>query len=200
MAIAVSIIVSICAAMAVVRIFGDGGHKWRRDERALAVLARRFARDWEDPAERRALAADLADAVGGGVRITDPRGLTVEALAWREDCHWSEHAPIVRDGRPLGTLSVCFDGTWKFSPFVPIASLLAAIGVLWLMAGVAARRIARPLRELTRVAREIGEGKLASRVRLRHGRRGEVGELTKAVNDMASRIERQIKSQQELLA
>src|SRR5687768_8020929 len=92
MAIAVSIIVSICAAMAVVRIFGDGGHKWRRDERALAVLARRFARDWEDPAERRTLAADLADAVGGGVRITDPRGQTVEALAWREECHWSDRA------------------------------------------------------------------------------------------------------------
>jgi signal transduction histidine kinase len=53
---------------------------------------------------------------------------------------------------------------------------------------------------LTRVTREIGEGKLESRVRLNHHHKGEVGILAESINDMAKRIERQLKDQRELLA
>jgi signal transduction histidine kinase len=56
------------------------------------------------------------------------------------------------------------------------------------------------LQDLTRVTRELGEGKLESRVRLRHHHKGEVGILAESINEMAKRIERQLKDQRELLA
>jgi two-component system OmpR family sensor kinase len=60
--------------------------------------------------------------------------------------------------------------------------------------------LGQPLTELAEVARQLGEGKLDSRARLRHGEVGEVGELSLAINEMASRIEQQLKDQRELLA
>jgi signal transduction histidine kinase len=71
---------------------------------------------------------------------------------------------------------------------------------LWLLAGLWARRMAQPLRELTLLARDLGEGRLDARARLRHGLTGEVGELTSAINEMAGRLEDKIRAERELLA
>jgi signal transduction histidine kinase len=87
-------------------------------------------------------------------------------------------------------------GTWSW---LRLLCLFLAGNVLWTLSGVAARRIVQPLRELARVASELGAGKLESRVRLpRHGPE-EIGGLAAAFNDMAARIEAQVKNQQELL-
>jgi len=56
-----------------------------------------------------------------------------------------------------------------------------------------------PLRELTRVAGELGAGRLASRVRLPHYGTSEVLELGERFNHMAARIEQQVTQQTELL-
>jgi signal transduction histidine kinase len=53
---------------------------------------------------------------------------------------------------------------------------------------------------LVAVTREIGAGNLSARVRLGRYQKGELGLLAESVNDMASRIERQISDQRELLA
>jgi two-component system, OmpR family, sensor kinase len=50
------------------------------------------------------------------------------------------------------------------------------------------------------VARDIGDGRLQSRARLDCRELGEIGVLTTAVNDMAGKIERQMRDQRELLA
>jgi signal transduction histidine kinase len=71
---------------------------------------------------------------------------------------------------------------------------------LWIAAGRIARRISRPVYELTRVAQQIGEGNLAARASLVHGSIGEIGVLSSAFNDMAARLERQLTDQRELLA
>jgi len=73
--------------------------------------------------------------------------------------------------------------------------------VLWTLSGFIARSLVRPLDELVRVVRLIGDGHLDARMQLcsRH-HRGEVGELGRAVNQMAEKIERQIAGQRELLA
>ena len=80
----------------------------------------------------------------------------------------------------------------------PLA-LFCAGNMLWMMSGWAASRIARPLRELSRVATELGKGKLESRVSLPRRGPTEIGELAETFNDMAARIEAQIRSQKELL-
>lgn len=79
------------------------------------------------------------------------------------------------------------------------APLIAGGLVLWMASGVIAWRLTRPLVELIRVTREIGDGKLESRLELGH-HAGELGVLADAVNDMAARLEKQAAGQRELLA
>ena len=71
---------------------------------------------------------------------------------------------------------------------------------LWMAAGRIARRISRPIYELTRVAQEIGQGNLAARASFGAQPVGEIGVLSSAFNDMAARLERQLTEQRELLA
>lgn len=71
--------------------------------------------------------------------------------------------------------------------------------VIWMIAGKIARRIARPLSELVYVAQEIGAGRLRARATVTPWH-GETAVLSRAINDMAARIEKQITDQRELLA
>jgi two-component system, OmpR family, sensor kinase len=71
---------------------------------------------------------------------------------------------------------------------------------LWVLSGKIARRIARPLDELVQVSTEIGRGNLRARAELACGGFDEIAILARSINDMASRIERQIGDQRELLA
>jgi len=71
---------------------------------------------------------------------------------------------------------------------------------LWTAAGRIARRISRPIYELTRAAQEIGQGNMAARAPLGSGSVGEMAVLSSAFNDMAGRLERQLTEQRELLA
>ncbi len=75
-----------------------------------------------------------------------------------------------------------------------------AAAVIWMVAGKIARRIARPLSELVHVAEEIGAGRLRARATVSPWHGGEIGVLSRAINDMAARIEKQITDQRELLA
>jgi signal transduction histidine kinase len=91
--------------------------------------------------------------------------------------------PAVIAGRPFGrVLMFCACGT-----------------LLWGLAGMWGRRLSAPLRELSRVARELGHGRLESRVQLPHHGVGEVRELAESFNEMAARIEQHVKSKTELL-
>jgi two-component system OmpR family sensor kinase len=80
---------------------------------------------------------------------------------------------------------------WLFA--IPVA-------ILWGAAGRVARRLARPLYDLVEVTDEIGAGNLAARVPLDDGPVDEIGVLGRAINLMASRIERQMADQKQLLA
>ena len=75
--------------------------------------------------------------------------------------------------------------------------VLAALG-LFMMSGFVSWRLTRPLLLVVRAARDIGDGKLDTRLEVRG--RGEMRVLATAINDMASRIEQQIKDQRQLLA
>ncbi|MEO5769673.1 MAG: HAMP domain-containing sensor histidine kinase [Polyangia bacterium] len=72
--------------------------------------------------------------------------------------------------------------------------------VLWTASGRVARRMSRPLYELTRVAQKIGSGDLTARASTNWMPSSEVAVLSQAINDMAARIAHQLAEQRELLA
>jgi signal transduction histidine kinase len=76
--------------------------------------------------------------------------------------------------------------------------LIAVLCVIALASVPLARSIAAPIEQLTRAARALGAGDLSVRARVRA--RGEVGELAHAFDEMAERIEAQVRSEKELLA
>lgn len=92
-----------------------------------------------------------------------------------------------------------------FAPHKPPShvgfGVFVALFVLWTFSRFMARRIASPMVELERVAREIGAGNIGSRIEIdRRMRMGEFPVLAHAINDMADRIEKQLSDQRALLA
>ncbi|HTR50800.1 MAG TPA: ATP-binding protein [Kofleriaceae bacterium] len=69
---------------------------------------------------------------------------------------------------------------------------------LFAVSGMVSWRLTHPLLAVVRAAREIGDGKLDTRLPRRGG--GEMRLLASAINDMAARIEQQMKDQKQLLA
>lgn len=85
---------------------------------------------------------------------------------------------------------------WNRAPWWHIA---IALVVLFAMSGAIAWRLTRPLLLAVRAARDIGDGKLDTRIDARrHG--GEVRLLATAINDMAGKIQQQLADQRQLLA
>lgn len=81
----------------------------------------------------------------------------------------------------------------------PLNALLAC-GLVTLCLGsfLTARSIVAPLRELARAAKALGDGNLATRSGIR--RSDEIGDLSRAFDEMAERIEQLVLAEKELLA
>jgi two-component system OmpR family sensor kinase len=84
-------------------------------------------------------------------------------------------------------------------PWLRLCVFFLAGSVLWSFSGMLARRLAWPLWELARAAKDFGSGDLRRRARVPARAPSEVNELAGAFNDMAARIEAQVRSQRELL-
>ncbi|HEY1957885.1 MAG TPA: HAMP domain-containing sensor histidine kinase [Polyangiaceae bacterium] len=79
--------------------------------------------------------------------------------------------------------------------------IFIAFFILWTFSRFMARRIASPMSEIERVAREIGAGNIHARIAIdRRMRMGEFPVLAHALNDMAERLEKQLSDQRALLA
>jgi len=115
-----------------------------------------------------------------------------------------------RSGAPLGVLAA---STHHRHGFVGLLRPLLVITVILIVVAVAtrplARRISRPLERLTEATRRLGGGDLTARApataggrwwRRRRSRTDELEEVTRAFNEMAERVERNVRGQQELLA
>jgi two-component system OmpR family sensor kinase len=84
-------------------------------------------------------------------------------------------------------------------PWLRLFVFFCAGGVLWTFSGILARKLAWPLWELARAVKEFGSGDLQRRARVLPHAPTEVSDLAGTFNDMAERIEAQVRAQRELL-
>ena len=191
---------TVLAAGLALRSLEPVASSWpRRLQQVSAFATQQFAERWSNPGARHALAQQLADAFEVTLWLEDAEGRALERVG-EVACHGPEQElEIARDGVLLGRVRGCLHGARNFG-----RALLAVLGsaclVLWVAAALVARRLVRPLSLLIATTREIGTGNLSARVRLGRHQKGELRLLAESVNDMAQRIERQMRDQRELLA
>jgi two-component system, OmpR family, sensor kinase len=176
------------------RLEGTGRSRWQG---GVELVSWQASQVWNNAEGRAAWAKHLAEGLGWTLQLEDERHRSL-ANYGPPLLHTHLLAPVSVDGALVGFVRVDTSpsrrGEWWPVPLV----LLLLFGMLWGAAGRIARRIAWPLAELTRVARALGEGQLSTRAEVRG--KGEVRELGAVMNEMAGRIERQLRDQRELLA
>lgn len=187
----------VAIVMMVVTRFGVGG--WRPEtEGARVVLAQQLSRTWTDPSARDAFARDVAQGFSVAVTLEDAAHRPLARFGQPSSREWLQ-APVVKDGVTVGYFGIWSDSSTRHWPW-PVLVVVLGFFALWGAAGRVSRRLARPLDELVHVARELGEGKLGSRVRFQWHTPGEIRVLGRALNDMAERIGKQLTDHRELLA
>ncbi len=169
----------------------SGGKRWEESlQRLQSFAAGRFEQVWDDVEAREELADAVARDLDVNLTLLDVDG---RVLRRGQTCR-APHRVVV-PGR--GSVVACLRGPGP--PHGPVFLALGlAVFVLMGLSGVLAARLGRPLREVARVAKKIGEGDLEARVSHRY--HGEEGLLATTVNEMAARIGRQLAEQRELLA
>lgn len=181
------------------------GSPWKKKmDGGRALVSDLFEHVWDQPDERRRLAASISANLGGSVALVGSDG---QPLAGEEGAVTScqrfsrpERVPVRRGETTLGEVRLCGMRSGAEEIWRGALALLIAGVVVWAASGKIARRLARPHAELARVAHDIGSGNLKSRMKINRRESREVLALAHAVNDMASRIERQLADQRELLA
>ncbi len=202
------LIVLVMLAVTVVGFFFDEGF-WHEADVAARYAAERVADLRKDPEALRAELARAREAFGVVATVYAADGKTILASTSEPPL---PPRPEPRAGVPRGfpiqhaagrALALRGGGQVVFAfehHGRPRASavLIAVLCVIALASVPLARSIAAPVEQLTRAARALGEGDLSVRARVRA--RGEVGELARAFDEMAERIEAQVRSEKELLA
>jgi len=183
---------------AVVMLLGPGGWQWSEEVGRFRELGRgEFARAWDRPDDRRALTNAVAHAFRADVTVLDASGRVLEQVG--ELCRHGVELEVRRGETALGTVRGCAPPR-KHPRGTFLVGFVAALATIWTASAFIARRLTRPLGELVRVTRAIGNGDLAARVRLGRHQTGEVGALADSVNEMAVRIETMLREERELMA
>jgi signal transduction histidine kinase len=100
----------------------------------------------------------------------------------------------------IAVMNHFFHGALGGRPWRALLFFGVPVLLLWSASGRLARRISRPLYDLSRMAEKIGAGDLTARVSMPRGATGEIAMLSSSVNDMAARISGELVRQRELLA
>ncbi len=172
----------------------------RGPERQRRVVVQRLVQAWADPERRLAVVRDLQEQFGDGVHLRDAWGHDLVSIGGPCD-YGPPTLPILTGDRVLGHLEVCGP---RFPPRPRLwIGLLAGVSALWIACGFIARRLARPLVEVARVAEQISRGQFDVKIAraVGHGHhRDEVAVVGEVLRDMAQRIDHQLREQRELLA
>ncbi len=168
------------------------GDPWREEAaRIQRFAAGRFDAVWDDPAERDDLVRAIESELEVDVELRDREGVVLLAAPCA-DFH-----TLRVPGK--GSVRFCVPDRARPPWEKKIVAVLVALCVLMMLSGILARRLARPIRRVARVAEAIGEGDLSARVGTHH-MPGEVGLLAETIDNMAGRIETHLREQKELLA
>jgi signal transduction histidine kinase len=122
----------------------------------------------------------------------DPRDLD------EHDWYHAEGKRVVAVPLPSGERYAVFEPPHKGGPENLVIGLTILFVVVALMSIPLARAIARPLERITGTARRLGDGDLSARTGIT--RRDEVGLLARTLDEMATRLERKLRAEKELLA
>jgi signal transduction histidine kinase len=172
-------------------LYGPAGY-----ERARSFLATQFTAVWDQPERRAALATSVNRDLGLNIRLADPNQATILELG--SACEKGAlSTKIEREGQVVGSVEVCDEPHHGPRFLIPI---LVAVFMLSAASSKIARRLVRPLRELARVAEDIGQGRLKSRVQVSRRDGMEFCVVGNVMNEMATRIEKQLADQRALLA
>lgn len=195
-----SIVMSSASVWLVLSLASAPYERWHEDfERFQHFVGGQYARVWDDPRARDALARSTSEELDVEVVVRDAHGEVLSSFGARECRRPRFEAPVVHRGARLGTIEVCAERAQPRPGWLLVLGLLVACGTLWAASGVIARRLMKPLSHVVDVARDVGTGKLKSRVHI-GDRVGELAVLADAIDEMAARIEKQLRDQRELLA
>ena len=175
--------------------------------RIRRYVGHQYSRVWDDPIAREEVGRAMSEDLEIGIVLRHPGREGAVIAQYGPECEDPRHgfeAPVESSrGELLGTVEMCAQRERTGPGWMLLLGLGVACGTLWAFSGVIARRLARPIQHVVQVAQDIGHGKLGSRVKLgRHARHriGEIGVLADAIDEMATRIEKQLRDQKELLA
>ncbi len=170
-------------------------------------VVHQVAKVWDDPAATEAYLARLREDSGLDIRARRDLPPSSRRARLRPGAVVFEdgvaYVPVVRSGAVVGALELRTGlgapPAWRIA-----AALAAALVALGLVARRVSKRLARPLEHLAQMATRFGGGDLAARTGIealpRRWVAEEVRDLGRAFDDMASRIERVVVDQRELLA
>jgi signal transduction histidine kinase len=168
--------------------------------RSLDLVGVRFAHVWDSPSSRQQLARDIATVFDAHVVLRGPHEQRLGGVGSCDQVRRSTSVDVMVRGRPEGRVVLCLSPDARSHGGGFWLSLGVAVLVLWALAGALARRLLRPLEKLEHTARQLGDGRLDSRVELDQDAVGEVGQLARTFNEMAQRLEELLAAQRELLA
>ena len=184
-------------------VMGRGGNWNDRVIKPFSTFASgRFAAVWDKPDEL----GELAQSASRDLQLTvELHGAQGGLLAsYGGTCPTNRHTvpiAVVKDGAKVGEVWVCgMERYWPGFTWRHFLGVFFAVMLVWGASGRVARRLARPMDQLAVAARELGDGKLSTRVDLRGSVPEEAKVLAESFNEMAARIERQLAEQRELLA
>lgn len=185
-----------------------------RPEQLHQLLAAELARHLGHPAELQATLARFADNLkrSGAIYRRDgtrlaaagpapPAALAQESLSRVGGWHplrqkgrgWVYATSLGGENGPYLLMEGAESGSLRFA-----LALAAVLAIAALVSWRLARAFAAPLERLTATSRALARGDLSARSGI--ARRDEVGELARALDEMAMRLEERIRSEKELLA
>ena len=183
-------------------------------EQEAHFVSEEIVRKLDDPGALQRELARVHDLLHGSIAIYDESGVLLATNAPSVVAPWQGKAPSagvfpnatgnggsqVVTAVPSGgrTFFAVYWLTKPRAPFEGVPILLFVLVAIGVSSWLTARALTRPLAELASAARAFGGGQLEARSGL--ARADEFGEVAKAFDEMAERIEKLVRAEKELLA